>query len=63
MNEKNIKHQKKYKELLVKFIFTDKHIRSLDEIGVMIVIQTHCSITSWPEHESGKLDILSSNRG
>jgi hypothetical protein len=63
LNEKNVKHQKKYKELLVKFKFTDKQIRSLDEIGVMIVIQTHCSSMSWPEHESSKLDILSSNRG
>jgi hypothetical protein len=25
-NEKNVKHQKKYKELLVKFKFTDKQI-------------------------------------
>jgi hypothetical protein len=63
LNEKNVKHQKKYKELFVKFKFTDKQICSLDEIGVMIVIQTHCSSTSWPEHESNKLHILSSNRG
>jgi hypothetical protein len=63
LNEKHVKHQKKYKELLVKFKFTDKQICSLDEIDVMIVIQTHSSSTSWPEHESSKLDILSSNRG
>jgi hypothetical protein len=63
LNEKNVKHQKKYKEQLVKFKFTDKHICSLDEIGVMIVIHTHCSSTSWPEIESSKLDVLSSNRG
>jgi hypothetical protein len=63
LNEKNVKHQKIYKELLVKFKFTDKQICSFDEIGVMIVIHTHCSSTSCPEHESSKLDILSSNRG
>jgi hypothetical protein len=52
------KHQNNYKELLVKFKFTDKQIHSLDEIGMMMVIQTHCSST-WPEHESSKLDIFS----
>jgi len=25
LNEKNVKHQKKYKELLVKFKFTDRY--------------------------------------
>jgi len=63
LNEKNVKRQKKYKELFVKFKFTDKQICSLDEIREMIVIQTHCSSTSWPEHESNKLHLLSSNRG
>jgi hypothetical protein len=43
LNEKNVQHQKKYKELLVKCKFPDNQICSLDEIGVMIVIQTYCS--------------------
>jgi hypothetical protein len=45
LNDKNVKHQNNYKELLVKLKFTGKQIHSLNELGVMMVIQTHCSST------------------
>jgi hypothetical protein len=44
-------------------MLTYKQIHSLDDIGVMIAIQTHSSSTLWPENESSKLDVLSSDTG